>query len=196
MTGARGTSRPNLSSHSRRKSGTSPAGHGGSVCRRWSKSWRHTSSDGADTLASARPHGYSATWRHGSAEGYVCTFGGNGRTVPTASRNCGAVACRSSTRRLLPARRPGSGACQDIRPSNRRCAIRTSTPSVSPASIFLPKLNPIEPPWYGPVCPVVGEGRHREVSPYPDLCPEADPHVHHDDRLGNRFKIAACRDSD
>ena len=26
----------------------------------------------------------------------------------------------------------------------------------------------VEPPWYGPVCPVVGEGRHREVSPYPD----------------------------
>ena len=35
----------------------------------------------------------------------------------------------------------------------------------------LPKLNPIEPPWYGPVCPVVWEGWHREVSPYPDpLC--------------------------
>jgi hypothetical protein len=33
----------------------------------------------------------------------------------------------------------------------------------------LPKLNPVEPPWYGPVCPVVGEGWHREVSPYPDL---------------------------
>jgi hypothetical protein len=32
----------------------------------------------------------------------------------------------------------------------------------------LPKLNPVEPPWYGPVCPVVGEGWHREVSPYPD----------------------------
>jgi len=31
-----------------------------------------------------------------------------------------------------------------------------------------PKLNPVEPPWYGPVCPVVGEGWHREVSPYPD----------------------------
>jgi len=25
-----------------------------------------------------------------------------------------------------------------------------------------------EPPWYGPVCPVVWEGRHREMSPYPD----------------------------
>ena len=34
--------------------------------------------------------------------------------------------------------------------------------------MFLPKLNPIEPPWYGPVCPVVGEGRRREASPYPD----------------------------
>jgi len=33
------------------------------------------------------------------------------------------------------------------------------------------KLNPVEPPWYGPVCPVVGEGWHREVSPYPDPCP-------------------------
>ena len=31
-----------------------------------------------------------------------------------------------------------------------------------------PKLNPIEPPWYGPVCPVVWEGRRREASPYPD----------------------------
>ena len=34
----------------------------------------------------------------------------------------------------------------------------------------LPKLNPVEPPWYGPVCPVVGEGWHREASPYPDHC--------------------------
>ena len=41
-------------------------------------------------------------------------------------------------------------------------------PSVSPGSMFLPQLNSIEPPWYGPVCPVVWEGRHREVSPYPD----------------------------
>jgi hypothetical protein len=32
-----------------------------------------------------------------------------------------------------------------------------------------PKPNSVEPPWYGPVCPVVWEGWHREVSPYPDL---------------------------
>ena len=32
------------------------------------------------------------------------------------------------------------------------------------------RLNLGEPPWYGPVCPVVWEGRHREVPPYPDQC--------------------------
>ena len=35
--------------------------------------------------------------------------------------------------------------------------------------MFPHKLNSIEPPWYGPVCPVVWEGRCREASPYPDL---------------------------
>ena len=69
---------------------------------------------------------------------------------------------------LPPARRPDSGACQDIRRSNRPCVTPISTPSVSPDSVSLPQLNSIEPPWYGPVCPLVGEGRHREVSPYPD----------------------------
>jgi len=70
---------------------------------------------------------------------------------------------------VAAARRLVSGACPDIRPSNRRCATRISTVSVFPASTFLPTLNPIEPPWYGPVCPVVWEGWRREVSPYPDL---------------------------
>ncbi len=41
----------------------------------------------------------------------------------------------------------------------------------------LPKPNPVEPPWYGPVCPVVGEGWYREVSPYPDLGPDSGPRV-------------------
>jgi RNA-directed DNA polymerase len=77
-------------------------------------------------------------------------------------------ACRSSTRRLPPARRPGSGACQDTRRSNRPCATLLSMPSVSPESMLLPQLNSIEPPWYGPVCPVVWEGWRREASPYPD----------------------------
>ena len=33
--------------------------------------------------------------------------------------------------------------------------------------------QPLEPPWYGPVCPVVWEGRSREASPYPDQWREA-----------------------
>jgi hypothetical protein len=49
----------------------------------------------------------------------------------------------------------------------------------------LPKLNPVEPPWYGPVCPVVGEGWHREVSPYPDPQPVAELLAR---RLGGREK--------
>jgi hypothetical protein len=35
-------------------------------------------------------------------------------------------------------------------------------------------LNPIEPPWYGPVCPVVWEGRSREAPPYPHQPPLSD----------------------
>src|SRR5207248_1117007 len=96
---------------------------------------------------------------------------GNCKTAPTVSSNCGAVACLSSTRRLPLARRPGSGACQDIRRSNRACATRISTASVFPDSMLLLKPNPIEPPWYGPVRPVVWEGRRREVSPIPILAP-------------------------
>jgi len=103
-------------------------------------------------------------------EGYEPTSGGNGKTAPTASKNCASVACQSFTRRLLPARPPVSRAGPDIRPSNRPCATRISTASASPASMFLPTLNPIEPPWYEPVCPVVWQGWRREVSPYPDQC--------------------------
>ena len=38
-----------------------------------------------------------------------------------------------------------------------------------PRFMFPPKHNLVEPPWYGPVCPVVWEGRRCEASPYPDL---------------------------
>ncbi len=44
-----------------------------------------------------------------------------------------------------------------------------STISDSPGFMSPQKLNPVEPPWYGPVCPVVWEGRRCEASPYPDL---------------------------
>jgi hypothetical protein len=45
--------------------------------------------------------------------------------------------------------------------------------SVFPECSFLGQLNSVEPPWYGPVCPVVWEGWRRETSPYPDRWHEA-----------------------
>ena len=50
-----------------------------------------------------------------------------------------------------------------------RCATAISIRSVFPESMCPPKLNSVEPPRYGSVCPVVWEGRCREASPYPDL---------------------------
>ncbi len=76
------------------------------------------SRDGSGDDGKHVAHGCSPTWMPGSAEGYIRIFGGNGKTAPAASRSCGAVACRSSTRRLPPAHRPGSGVCRDIRRSN------------------------------------------------------------------------------
>jgi type IV secretion system protein TrbI len=50
----------------------------------------------------------------------------------------------------------------------------TSDRSVSrPCSVRVSQA--LEPPRYGPVCPVVGEGRCREAPPYPDQAPPARP---------------------
>ena len=49
-----------------------------------------------------------------------------------------------------------------------------SITSVCPEFMSPQKLNPVEPPWYGPVCPVVWEGWRREASPYPDLRPATE----------------------
>src|SRR4051794_9663939 len=77
----------------------------------------------------------------------------------TASKNCSAVAYRSSGQRLRPVHRPDTGACQDIRPSKRPCATTTSTQSVSPDSMFRRRLKPVEPPWYATRTPG-GVGGH------------------------------------
>ena len=65
----------------------------------------------------------------------------------------------------------GSGACPAIRRSNKPYVTTISSRSVFPKSMRPPKPNSVEPPWYGPVCPVVWEGWRREASPYPDLGP-------------------------
>src|SRR3954453_16208625 len=51
---------------------------------------------------------------------------------------------------------------------SRPCPTPSSTHSAFLAWRHRRALNLIEPPWYGPVCPVVWEGRGREAPPYPD----------------------------
>ena len=60
---------------------------------------------------------------------------------------------------------PSVGGSQGVEPSMAKSTLESPAPTdrMSPST-----LNPVEPPWYGPVCPVVWEGRHREVPPYPD----------------------------
>jgi hypothetical protein len=106
-------------------------------------------------LASVRLLRCSQTSKRGFAEDYACIFGGNGEPGKTASRNCADVAYQSSTRRLQPDRRRDSAECRDIPPFNRRYATPISTRSVFPESMSPPKLNLVEPPWYGPVCSLV-----------------------------------------
>ena len=101
----------------------------------------------------------------------VRTYGDSGTTAPNASRNSGAGDFPRSRRLSPPARRRRPGAWPDTWRSSRPYATTISTCSASPDSTLLLRLNPGEPPWYGPVCPVVCEGRHREVPPYPDQSP-------------------------
>ena len=37
--------------------------------------------------------------------------------------------------------------------------------------LIIGAFNPREPPWYGPVCLVVWEGKAREGVPYPEFAP-------------------------
>src|SRR5262245_23152425 len=74
------------------------------------------------------------------------------------------------------ARHPMDGRTRDTvgsRPPENPKRVRTRLPDWgggSPAPRDPPNGAAIEPPWYGPVCPVVWEGRSREAPPYPHEC--------------------------
>ena len=99
------------------------------------------------------------------------------------------VASQSSMQRSPPVHRRDSGACPDTRRSNKPCETTISTRSVFRDWVALPTLNPVEPPWYVTLCPVVGEGWHREVSPYPRSIPFLENHS-----LRRRLWIVTPRD--
>ena len=146
----------------------------------------HTYWAGAATSVSARPRTCSRAWRGGYAEDCARTCGDSGTTAPNASGNSAAADSQRSKRPSPLARRRRAGAWPDTWRSSRPYATTISTRSASPDSTPLLRLNPDEPPWYGPVCPVVWEGWHREVPPYPDqprLCKA--PH-----RRGNSTRVS------
>ena len=104
--------------------------------------------DGAATSASVRPRACSPTWKRGPAEDCECIFGGSGRTGIIASKNCAVEAFRSSLPRLLPVRRRGFWRMSG-HPAVQAALRNHHFDSIGlPDSMFRPRLNPIEPPWY------------------------------------------------
>ena len=101
-------------------------------------------------------------------EDCVRICGDSGTTVTNASRSSAAGDSQRTKPPSPLARRRRTGAWPDMWWSSRPYATTISTRSASPDSTPLLRPNSVEPPWYGPVCPVVWEGRHREMPPYPD----------------------------
>ena len=114
------------------------------------------------------PRACSRTWKRGYAEDCVRICGDSGTTVTNASRSSAAGDSQRTKPPSPLARRRRTGAWPDMWWSSRPYATTISTRSASPDSTPLLRPNSVEPPWYGPVCPVVWEGRHREMPPYPD----------------------------
>src|SRR5215831_6611294 len=183
--GANDALRRKRSLSSKTEFGTSHAGHEAAIWKGSSKTSRLTSLDGAGTLRSARPLACSQTWKLGFAGDCECISGDNGRTGTSDSRSFAASASRSSPHRLPPVRRRGSGECPGTRRFSTPCATTSLTLSVSPEYWSLGQLNSVEPPRYGPVCPVVWEGRRRETSPYYD---QSVAGLHRITQLCNVFK--------
>lgn len=69
--------------------------------------------------------------------------------------------------RLQPVRRPALGGCRDTPPSNRPCETTTSKLSVFPASMWLPELDPVEPPCTDPYARWCGRGGVARCPPIP-----------------------------
>ena len=119
------------------------------------------------------------TWYAGD---YARISGGSGETAITASRNCAAVASRSSMRRSQPAHQQGVGACHHTRRSRKPCATMRSMISDSPGFMSPQVLNPsnrrgTDPyaRWCGrggaarrPPIPIIGLYRGKMKPPMPE----------------------------
>jgi RNA-directed DNA polymerase len=85
-----------------------------------------------------------------------------------ATRNCDGAVYPMFGRRWLRVRRPVFGAWRGMPPSSKPCPTRIFARSTFPDWRCHRPHNLTEPPWYGPVCPVVWEEGSREAPSYPD----------------------------
>jgi len=105
----------------------------------------------------------------GCADGCACCSSSSGSEGGRPSGSCGHAvwtAFLPPGSPLAVAATPGPAVS---RPSSSLCPTGTSTPWAFRGSPGEPQLS--EPPWYGPVCPVVWEGCRAALraAPYPDL---------------------------
>ena len=145
------------------------------TCGRWhqlaadrSRSWRAYLIGWRGYFGFCQTPSCCATWTRGSVEDCACISGGSGRTGEPLHGTASPGRVQSSWRRVAAGSARVLAHVSDI----RRCNMALRNADFD--SLGLPRLacpqdaQPVEPPWYGPVCPVVWEGWSREASPYPD----------------------------
>jgi hypothetical protein len=168
MTGASGASRQKPSTNSRRRSRDMTRRTRGISLHQLIEDLRPYLIGWRRYFGFCQTHVCSLTWKRGSAEDCVPIFGNGGRTGPNRFkelRSRGVPKFNAGGRRRLT-----DGILAYVRTPGGQHALRkhSSTYSICPDPMSLLTLSPMEPPWYRPVCAVVWEGWHREVSPYPD----------------------------
>src|SRR5215475_11086297 len=109
---------------------------------------------------------------NGLGDGCAPSPGSSGSGGVLALLSCDAAASAGTWRRKLPVAHVALGGSAIVPPSTLLSQLPTSGPSAClPSAPSRPHNH--RTAGYGPVCPVVWEGRSRETPPYPD-CENAD----------------------
>ena len=111
---------------------------------------------------------YQNPWGQTARPSSVCTASGRSRS--TSGRSTVDVGipvsstCRPQIAQNMTSLDPTDFGTSQYEPEIAKIS-RPAADDLRPLHTPLSRLYPAEPPWYGPVCPVVREGRHRKVPP-------------------------------
>jgi hypothetical protein len=131
--------------------------------------WPATSTGGANTMGIVRRPRSCKPWIVGFVVGSAPCSGNSGSGISDARRNSSASASLKPSPGPLPGVPKVRGGCVIQPACNSPFRPRTSMLSDCQDLLLDQTVNSTEPPWYGPVCPVVWEEGSREPSPYPDF---------------------------